>query len=280
MSSEKRRRARVQGSWAPPPRKPQEKKEASRAMPEVGVSSPVRKPQPPQFAYVESGQAIRTPPPVIRIESASDETIISDGPTGKSILRYYPQFIEEKELQRIFQTLCKELPWKQRFDVKRDGTSYKQPRMTAWYGDLSYAYSGVVLPPSESWHPLVLQLRERIEKKPKYTFNSVLGNLYRNEYDSVDWHSDDEAGLRDFPIIASLTFGDMRIFKMRKKPPLEEKGDYTYQQHIEVPLPSGSLLIMEGATQADWQHSIPKSYHSKGPRVNLTYRTIYPVEEI
>ena len=40
------------------------------------------------------------------------------------------------------------------------------------------------------------------------------------------------------------------IFKFQ-----EENGDYTYMQQIEVPLTHGSLLIMEGATQADWQVS-------------------------
>ena len=29
--------------------------------------------------------------------------------------------------------------------------------------------------------------------------------------------------------------------------------DYTCAQKIKIPLPSGSLLIMKGSTQADWQ---------------------------
>ena len=33
----------------------------------------------------------------------------------------------------------------------------------------------------------------------------------------------------------------------------EENGDYTYMQQIEIPVTHGALLIMEGATQADWQ---------------------------
>ena len=38
---------------------------------------------------------------------------------------------------------------------------------------------------------------------------------------------------------------------------LFSKGeDYTYAQKIKIPLPSGSLLIMKGSTQADWQVTI------------------------
>lgn len=33
----------------------------------------------------------------------------------------------------------------------------------------------------------------------------------------------------------------------------EENGDYTYVERVKIPLDHGTLLIMEGATQADWQ---------------------------
>lgn len=35
----------------------------------------------------------------------------------------------------------------------------------------------------------------------------------------------------------------------------EEHGDYTYVERVHVPLDQGSLLLMEGATQEDWQVS-------------------------
>ena len=47
----------------------------------------------------------------------------------------------------------------------------------------------------------------------------MLANLYRDGHDLVAWHSDDEAALRKHPLIASLSFGDTRMFEMRKKPP-------------------------------------------------------------
>lgn len=37
-----------------------------------------------------------------------------------------------------------ELPWRQGYD-KKNGVSYNQPRLTAWFGDLPYSYSGCTL---------------------------------------------------------------------------------------------------------------------------------------
>lgn len=33
----------------------------------------------------------------------------------------------------------------------------------------------------------------------------------------------------------------------------EDKGDYSYVERIRIPLTHGTLLLMEGCTQEDWQ---------------------------
>ncbi|EHA99850.1 Alpha-ketoglutarate-dependent dioxygenase alkB-like protein 3 [Heterocephalus glaber] len=134
----------------------------------------------------------------------------------------------------------------------------------------------------QQWHPVLRTLKHRIEENTGHTFNSLLCNLYRNEKDSVDWHSDDEPALGRWPVIASLSFGATRTFEMRKKPqptdgpkaPSERMLQLDQQR--KIPLDHGALLVMEGATQADWQHRVPKEYHSRELRVNLTFRTVYP----
>ena len=37
---------------------------------------------------------------------------------------------------------------------------------------------------------------------------------------------------------------------------------------------NGSLIVMLGDTQQYWKHSIPKEKRVKGPRINLTFRTM------
>ncbi|XP_021006543.1 alpha-ketoglutarate-dependent dioxygenase alkB homolog 3 isoform X1 [Mus caroli] len=200
---------------------------------------------------------------------------ISLSPTGVSRVCLYPGFVDLKEANWILEQLCKDVPWKQRMGIREDVT-YPQPRLTAWYGELPYTYSRITMEPNPHWLPVLWTLKGRIEENTSHTFNSLLCNLYRDEKDSVDWHSDDEPSLGSCPIIASLSFGATRTFEMRKKPPPEENGDYTYVERVKIPLDHGTLLIMEGATQADWQHRVPKEYHSRQPRINLTFRTVYP----
>ncbi|XP_028412746.1 alpha-ketoglutarate-dependent dioxygenase alkB homolog 3-like isoform X3 [Dendronephthya gigantea] len=196
--------------------------------------------------------------------------VISNAPSGIASIELDPIFISMDETKWMFNDLESQIPWQEK-NIKVQGHYHRQPRLTAWFGDFSYEYSGLTLKPFQ-WSPLLNMLRERILKMTGLTFNSMLANLYRNEKDSVDWHSDDESSLGTDPTICSLSFGETRNFEMRKKP--EDGDDYSDVETIKIPLPSGSLLIMSGATQSDWQHRIPKEYHSRGPRINLTFRNI------
>uniref|UniRef100_A0A8C3QAH9 Alpha-ketoglutarate-dependent dioxygenase alkB homolog 3 n=2 Tax=Geospiza parvula TaxID=87175 RepID=A0A8C3QAH9_GEOPR len=175
----------------------------------------------------------------------------------------------------MFEQLLQDIPWGQRTHVRQE-VSFEEPRLTSWYGELPYTYSRITMQPNPNWHPLLSMLKERIEECTGHTFNSLLCNLYRSEKDSVDWHSDDEPSLGKNPVIASLSLGATRTFEMRRKPSPEENGDYTYVERLKIPLDHGTLLVMEGATQEDWQHRVPKEYHSRDERINLTFRIIYP----
>ncbi|KAM4017611.1 alpha-ketoglutarate-dependent dioxygenase alkB homolog 3 isoform 1-T4 [Anomaloglossus baeobatrachus] len=270
---DKRRRARVQGAWAGPA------KNASRP-----ASQPVRtavkcqrwgsEPVIPdqQFTYKESAEVNRRVPEPRIIETEGTYEI-STSPCGVSRLRLFPLFIDPKEADWMFEQLESEIPWRQKTNLGPDGP-YQEPRLTCWYGEVPYTYSRSTMQPNPHWHPLLTMLRDRTEEVTGHTFNSLLCNLYRHDKDSIDWHSDDEPDLGRNPVIASLSFGETRVFQMRKKPPPEDHGDYTYVERVHVPLDHGSLLLMEGATQEDWQHRVPKEYHDRRARINLTFRTM------
>ncbi len=42
------------------------------------------------------------------------------------------------------------------------------------------------------WHPILLDLKQRIESNTGFTFNSVLCTLYEHCKDGVQWHSNDQ----------------------------------------------------------------------------------------
>jgi len=163
----------------------------------------------------------------------------------------------------ILERLLAETPWRAE-SVVVYGKRHLQPRLTAWYGDASYTYSGLRLEPLP-WTALLLELRAAVEAVCGHRFNSVLLNRYRNERDSMGMHSDDEAELGDNPVIASLSYGTARTFVLRHK---------NNKQTVRLPLENGSLLLMSGQLQKHWLHGINKSTRPLGERVNCTFRYI------
>ncbi|XP_023697949.1 alpha-ketoglutarate-dependent dioxygenase alkB homolog 3 [Paramormyrops kingsleyae] len=274
---DKRQRARVQGSWAKSAQLP---KGGARGRGEDSVPCQPRAAcwgtGPQAFEFHQPAKPLREVPVEKVIEHAG-EYQISQGPTGVSRLRLVPGFLSQEEADWMFSKLLAELPWSQKTNFKQgSGRAYEEPRLTCWFGELPYTYSNSTLQPSSQWHPVLIQLREAVEQASGRSFNSLLCNLYRDGKDSIAWHSDSEASLGPEPVIASLSLGDTRCFSLRKQPGPEEDGDYTYVERVRIPLAHGTLLLMEGATQEDWQHQVAKEYHDRGPRINLTFRTIYP----
>jgi len=182
------------------------------------------------------------------------------------LLDYRPGFFDVGESHRILQVLLDTTPWKQE-SQQMYGRIVKTPRLTAWYGDESsyYRFSGSKFTPFP-WTDELLHIKSKIEPAAGVTFNSVLLNYYRDGNDSVAWHSDDEPELGINPLIASVNFGQERRFDIRKKT--------DHSQKYSVMLQNGSLLIMKGDLQHQWDHQIPKSLKITRPRINLTFRVI------
>lgn len=169
----------------------------------------------------------------------------------------------------VLRDLIDQIKWEHK-DIVVHGRAIKQPRLTAWYGDpgTEYTYSGVGNSP-RPWTPLLLDIKARVEALTGASFNSALLNYYRDQRDSIGFHADNEPELGNHPIIASLSLGEERTFTLRPK------RDKSLPSH-RIALPSGSLLVMTGSTQENWVHGIAKATRELGPRINITFRTIYP----
>ena len=96
--------------------------------------------------------------------------------------------------------------------------------------------------------------------------SSVLLNYYRDGNDSVAWHSDRESVLGKRPVIASVSFGQVRSFDIRSK--------QDHSKKYSVRLEHGSFLLMKAGLQENWEHRIAKSVRPMKPRVNLTFRVV------
>ncbi|MCC7517369.1 MAG: alpha-ketoglutarate-dependent dioxygenase AlkB [Pseudomonadales bacterium] len=182
-------------------------------------------------------------------------------------LLFLPSLFTQQEADALLQELTNTVNWQQE-RIRVHGQEHNLPRLTAWYGDTGrrYRYSGITVN-AEPWSPTLLHIKSRVEEHSHGTrFNSVLLNLYRNGNDGVAWHADDEPELGTQPVIASVSFGQERPFQLRHR----HQATLKYS----LPLPHGSLLIMQGNTQHAWQHQIPKSTKAMQPRINLTFRVV------
>lgn len=148
-------------------------------------------------------------------------------------------------------------------------------RLQAYYGDkgTDYTYSGRTYAPNQ-WTPGLHAIKHEVERITGFNFNSVLINKYRDGNDSVAWHSDNEPELGDNPIIASVSLGATRTFKLQRKKP--DVSGYLPEQRFGRPLDfkleNGDLFLMHGETQKNYAHTIGKQKDVDSPRINLTFR--------
>jgi alkylated DNA repair dioxygenase AlkB len=186
-------------------------------------------------------------------------------PTG--LMEYFPGIFSKQESLALMHGFIKNVPWQQR-TVAMYGKLIVTPRLTAWYGDAGtgYTFSGTKFDPLP-WTKELQQMRETVQAVTGATFNSVLLNYYRDGNDSVAWHSDDEYELGTKPVIASVSLGQERRFDVRNKT--------DHQQKYSVDLENGSLLLMKGDMQHNWEHRIAKSTRPMKERINLTFRVIH-----
>lgn len=183
-----------------------------------------------------------------------------------SLLHYQPGVFSEEENNSILEHLIAETPWQQKV-VKMYDKEVFTPRLTAWYADENtYDYTSLRRSTPNIWSPQLLAIKARIEQYTATKFNSVLLNYYRDGNDSVAWHSDNEKALGTHPVIASVSFGQVRSFDIRNK--------NNYKEKYSIRLESGALLIMKGDLQQHWEHRIAKSIKPMERRLNLTFRVV------
>ena len=179
---------------------------------------------------------------------------------------YVPNVFSRQQSDEYFNQLFTEIRWKQE-PIKIFGKEVMQPRLTAWYGDItrSYAYSGITMAPNHWIHPL-LEIKTTADQLSGAASTSALMNLYRDGNDGLGWHRDNEKVLGPAPTIASVSLGAIRTFQLR---------DYKDKNNlISIDLEPGSVVIMKGESQKVWEHRVPKSAKKHGARINITFRVI------
>ncbi len=133
------------------------------------------------------------------------------------------------------------------------GALVAQPRLTAgWPGPEVDPVAG----------PVVEQMRDLLSRRYGQSLTTTWANLYRDGHDSVAWHGDRVARERTQALVAIVSLGERRPFRLRPK-----GGGPS----VAFALGGGDLLVMGGTCQRTWQHTVPKVRHA-GARISLTFR--------
>lgn len=180
---------------------------------------------------------------------------------------YHGLVMGNTEALHYYETLLNTIDWKND-EANIFGKHIITKRKVAWYGDETYNYTySNTTKQALLWTDALVELKNLVEQITKATYNSCLLNLYHNGSEGMAWHSDDEKALGKSTTIASLTLGAARKFMFKHK-----RNNHTESILLE----NGSLLTMEGETQQHWLHRLPPTTKVSSPRINLTFRTIYP----
>jgi alkylated DNA repair dioxygenase AlkB len=152
----------------------------------------------------------------------------------------------------LFRSLVDGLEWGHR-RVRMYEREVDEPRLTAHLRDEALAA-----------HPVVRDVMEALSARYGGRFESSWLNLYRDGRDSVAWHGDRIARDRLTGLVAIVSVGERRPFRLRPK-----GGGVS----IGYELGRGDLLVMGGTCQRTWDHSVPK-VAAAGPRISLTFRPV------
>jgi alkylated DNA repair dioxygenase AlkB len=192
--------------------------------------------QPSLFAETE---------PVADAEFTTLERLDLD---AESWLDYAPGWLAGDA--RLYDVLTRSVEWRQP-EVRMYDKMVKTPRLV-----------GQVDPGA---HPVIPDLIEALSARYGNRLDRVSAGWYRTGVDSVAWHGDRIARNRPHSIVATVSLGGPRRFLIRPK-----GGG----QSIGFDLGRGDLVVMGGACQRLWEHTIPKSA-SAPPRIALMFRHSY-----
>lgn len=182
---------------------------------------------------------------------------------GNSVVELHPGIFDRTDSQYYFEALLAQIPW-EHDEVFLFGKRIVTQRKMAWYASkaIPYSYSNSTknaLP----WNDVLTEIKSKIETLTHEKFNACLLNLYHDGNEGMGWHSDDEKSIVPRSTIVSVSFGATRKFVFKNK------KDAT---QVALMLASGSVLLMKGDTQKEWNHALMKSTKVKSPRINLTFR--------
>lgn len=155
----------------------------------------------------------------------------------------------------LFDWLLAHAPWQQRTREMWDKKMLEPRLVAAWP-------TGSHLPEQLS------ELSEVLSQRYGVAFDSCLVNLYRDGSDAVAWHADTVRKALTNPLVATVSLGASRSFLLRAA-----AGGPVARRYAAG---GGDLIVMGGACQHEWVHTVPRERTASGARMSVTLRHSRP----
>jgi alkylated DNA repair dioxygenase AlkB len=182
----------------------------------------------------------------------SCQSILADDERGRII--YIPSFVSVVTAQAWFTELRSGVRWRSERREMYD-REVVVPRLLGHFR----------LDPAPAATPkAIFEATRRVVAHLSVPFNSVGLNLYRDGRDSVAPHNDHLYDIREGFPIALLSLGATRRMTIRAKA--------APHRSVHADLETGSLLVMDYATQIHYTHGVPKTSEAVGERISLAFR--------
>jgi alkylated DNA repair dioxygenase AlkB len=149
------------------------------------------------------------------------------------------------------------------FDALVDGADWSQPVVRMY--DREVRTPRLVASIDPSLHPLIPGIVDCLSARYGVRLDQISAGWYRDGSDSVAYHGDRIARERDQAIVGTVSLGSPRRFLIRPK------GGGSARSFA---LGHGDLIVMGGACQRTWEHTIPKT-GGAAPRIALMFRHSY-----
>jgi len=133
---------------------------------------------------------------------------------------------------------------------------------------LSSSYVPGATPP----HPVLIEAQKALRRRYRVPLDGFALGWYRDERDSQAFHRDTDLRWLDDTLIALLTLGARRPWLLR---PRANRYDHEAPDRgatHDIAPAGGDLHVMGGATQAGWEHSVPKVARRVEGRISVQWR--------
>lgn len=234
----------------------------------LAAGSP-RPPKPPPAPSAASSSAVAKP---AGAGDGSFSSFVSSRRRPNAVdlaegVAYHRGVLSAADADALMTRLVDELPWR----VHSDDFG-EQGRPTFFCGDdgCAFAFVGCKHDPNP-WPPALDALRPSLEAKlgiPRRSLTACLLNNYPRGAGHIPFHSDEVRAHGHKRIVASLSLGGPRAFRLRCKK--------TKDEIAALKLEPGSVLLMTGDAQDKFEHELPLDGGADPPRVSCTFRSIVP----